>query len=172
MPYPRRRYQRPSKEGALRRHYAHTLKPRLTQCDHPQDLQQGRVGAHPAYSWHMPSGRVGVLFGFFSGPGGRASSEDTCPMGGWADGFLDRAPVGVARFWSFITERQRSHILAQTKRSFIFEHSAPFICLFPACSHRLLQLFVKGPAIGRYNNEHVINYGHDSHLREIYRWRL
>ena len=57
------------------------------------------MGAHPAYSRHMPSGRVGVLFGFFSGPGGRASSEDTCPMGGWADGFLDRAPVGVARFY-------------------------------------------------------------------------
>ena len=65
---------------------------------HDQDHRQGQVGAHPAYSRHMPSGRVGVLFGFFSGPGGRASSEDTCPMGGWADGFLDRAPVGVARF--------------------------------------------------------------------------
>jgi len=66
-----------------------------------QDHRQGRVGAHPAYSRHMPSGRVGVLFGFFSGPGGWASSEDTCPMamGGWADVFLDRAPVGVARFY-------------------------------------------------------------------------
>jgi len=90
----------------------------------------------------MPNGRVG---GRFFGPGARG-----------------RRPVFEALL-------PRDKELAQTERSFMFEHSEPFICLFPACSHRLLQLFVKGPAIGRYNNEHVINYGHDSHLRESYR---
>ena len=63
------------------------------------DVAQSRTTDSSSYSRHMPSGRVCVLFGFFSGPGGRASSEDTCPMGGWADGFLNRAPVGVARFY-------------------------------------------------------------------------
>jgi hypothetical protein len=39
-----------------------------------QDHRQGRAGAHPAYLRHTPNGRVGVLFVFLLGPGGRASS--------------------------------------------------------------------------------------------------
>jgi hypothetical protein len=62
----------------------------------------------------MPNGRVGALFGFFSGPGGRASSEDTCPMGGRADGILDRAPVGVARFYEKLP-RAKFQVLIEIK---------------------------------------------------------
>ena len=111
-----------------------------------QDHRQCRVGAHPAYSRHMPSGRVGVLFGFFSGPGGRASSEDTCPMGGWADGFLDRAPVGVARFLKLYYRETRNWLRLnvllclsiRSHSSACFQHAAIDCCNFSSKDLRLV----------------------------------
>jgi hypothetical protein len=62
---------------------------------------------------------------FLWGRGGGASSEDTCPMGGWADGFLDRAPVGVARFYEKLP-RAKIPVLIEIK---ILPHLlAQFLC--------------------------------------------
>ena len=68
---------------------------------HLQDHRQGRVGAHPAYSRHMPNGRVGVLFGFSVGRVGGRRLKTHAQWAGGRTGFWTGRPWASPGFISY-----------------------------------------------------------------------